>query len=164
MSITGVKPKPTNLKLLEGITDKSRLNENEPKLPTDNIVCPNWLLDDAKLEWQRVASILETLGILTEVDTVAFAGYCQSYAKWKKAEEFLKEHGTTYRIPKKDKTGKVVSVYIAPFPEVAIARACLEQVRQFCAEFGLTPSSRGRIQLPGDNEGDLMKKHLASKR
>ena len=154
----GTKPKPVELKLIEGNPGRRPLNINE--FQPDKIApeCPEWLLDEAKEEWGRMSIILESLGILTQVDQAAFAGYCQSYAKWVRAEKFLKEHGTTYRIPKKDKDGKVVSVYIAPFPEVAIAKSSLEQVRQFCSEFGLTPSSRSRISLPKESNEDLIDK------
>jgi P27 family predicted phage terminase small subunit len=156
MTRPGVKPKPTNLKLIEGVSRKDRINQNEPKpMPVDiNSDCPDWLLDDAKEEWKRLAPELKSLGILTRADIVAFAGYCQAYAKWKAAEQFLKKHGTTYKIPKRDKDGKVISIYMAPFPEVAIAKASLEQIRMLAAEFGLTPSSRGRISLPSENDLD----------
>lgn len=151
MSIPGTKSKPTKLKKLEGIIDKRRINLNEPKIDTPIPECPDWLLDDAKEEWKRISVTLEKLGMLTFIDKAAFTGYCQAYAKWKKAEEFIKKFGFTYKIPKKDKEGKIVSIFIAAFPEVAIARASLEQVRQFCSEFGLTPSSRGRISLPSES-------------
>ena len=150
MSIVGRKPKPTKLKILEGNPGKRPLNLNEPKPQQIVPECPDWLLDDAKKEWNRLAPELERLGLLTILDMVTFAGYCQSYAKWKAAEQFIKKHGTTYRIPKKNKEGEVVSVYIAPFPEVAIANQCLKHIRGFASEFGLTPSSRGRIYLPSE--------------
>ena len=159
MSIPGTKPKPTKLKLLEGNPGKRPLNMNEPKPAPIAPKCPDWLLDDAKEEWKEMSPVLERLGILTLVDKAAFAGYCQAYAKWKMAEEFIKKFGFTYKIPKKDKEGNVVSIFIAAFPEVAIARSSLEHVRQFCAEFGLTPSSRGRISLPsGNKDVDPMEK------
>jgi len=142
------KSKPTKLKILEGNPGKRPLNENEPIPQSIAPKCPNWLLAEAKKEWKRLATELERLGLLTIVDRVAFAGYCQSYAKWKAAEEFIKKNGTTYRIPKRDKEGKIISVYIAQFPEVAIARHNLRQIRMFAQEFGLTPSARGRIYLP----------------
>ena len=41
-----------------------------------------------------MAKQLEHLGILTEIDMAAFAGYCQAYARWKEAEEFITQHGT----------------------------------------------------------------------
>jgi len=150
----GRKPKPVKLKLIEGNPGKRPLNLDELKPNPIAPKCPSWLMNDAKKEWKRVAPELEILGLLTHIDMASFAGYCQSFAKWKKAEEFIKKHGSTYKIPKRDKDGNVVSVYIAQFPEVAIANQCLNQVRAFCAEFGLTPSSRGRISLPGENFDD----------
>ena len=160
MTIPGTKPKPVKLKLLEGNPGKRKLNMDEPKPSPAAVKCPEWLLDDAKKEWKRIAPELDMLGLLTVVDMAALAGYCQAYAKWKKAEEFIKKFGFTYKIPKKDKDGKVVSIFIAAFPEVAIARSALEQVRQFCAEFGLTPSSRGRISLPGESLEDEFERLL----
>ena len=154
MAITGPKPKPTKLKILEGNPGKRSLNLNEPNPLPIAPECPNWLLDEAKKEWNRLAPELERLGLLTIIDKAAFAGYCQSYAKWKAAEEFIKKNGTTYRIPKTDKSGKVVSVYIASFPEVVIANQSLNQIKAFAVEFGLTPSSRGRIYLPGEKPDD----------
>lgn len=145
-----IKPKPTKLKILEGNPGKRPLNENEPIPQSIAPECPDWLLDEAKKEWNRLAPELERLGLLTSIDRVAFAGYCQSYAKWKIAEEFIKKNGATYRIPKRDKEGKIISVYIAQFPEVAIARHSLRQIRMFAQEFGLTPSSRGRLLLPSE--------------
>jgi P27 family predicted phage terminase small subunit len=64
------------------------------------------------------------------------------------------EHGVSYKIPKKDADGKVVSIYVAQWPEVAIAKQSLDQVRAFCSEFGMSPSSRSRMSLPGDKEED----------
>jgi len=145
----GRKPLPTKIKILEGNPGKRPLNLiNEPKPLQIAPECPDWLLDEAKKEWSRLAPGLERLGLLTILDMAAFAGYCQSYAKWKIAEEFIKKNGMTYEILKRDKEGKVISTYIALFPEVYIARQCLNQIKAFAAEFGLTPSSRGRIYLP----------------
>ena len=109
---------------------------------------------------QTCAPELERLGLLTILDRVAFACYCQSYAKFKAAERFLKKHGTTYRIPKRNKEGEVISFYIAPFQEVAIANQCLKHIRAFASEFGLTPSSRGRIYLPTEIIDDEFEKLL----
>lgn len=79
----GRKPKPTAVKQLEGNPGKRQLNANEPKPAARAPSCPKWLEDDAKKEWRRLAKQMEQLGILTEVDMAAFAGYCQAYARWK---------------------------------------------------------------------------------
>lgn len=157
--MAGRKAKPTKLKILEGNPGKRPLNENEPKPIPIAPGCPEWLLEEAKEEWKRLAPELERLGILTIIDRAAFAGYCQSYAKWKKAEKFLKKHGMTIKIPQKDEYGNVVSFHLKKFPEVSIANECLKQIRSFASEFGLTPSSRGRIFLPSellDNEFEAL--------
>lgn len=154
MGIPGRKPKPTKLKILEGNPGRRPLNLNEPDPLPIAPECPDWLLDDAKEEWKRLAPELEKLKLLTKIDKMAFVGLVQSYAMYKKASEFIKKNGTTYRIPRTDKSGKVTSVYIAPFPEVAIANQSLKQIRAFATEFGLTPSSRGRIQLPWEDFDD----------
>ena len=79
---------------------------------------------------------LEQLGILTEVDMAAFAGYCQAYARWKEAEEFISKHGTIVKTP---------SGYWQQVPQVSIAQSYLKIMNRFCEQFGLTPSSRSRI-------------------
>ena len=74
----GRKPKPTAIKALEGNPGKRELNKNEPKPKKKAPACPKWLDDEAKKEWRRLSKQLEELGILTEVDMTAFAGYCQA--------------------------------------------------------------------------------------
>ena len=108
----GRKPKPTAVKQLEGNPGKRQLNANEPKPAARAPSCPKWLEDDAKKEWRRLAKQMEQLGILTEVDMAAFAGYCQAYARWKEAEEFISRHGAIV------KTG-------VPFVSVGVVLAVL---------------------------------------
>ena len=156
----GRKPKPTNLKRLEGNPGRRPLNKNEPKPIPIAPECPEWLSNKAKEEWARAAPVLERLGLLTELDRAVFAGYCQNYGKWVEAEKFLKEKGTTYAYPRKDKDGNTISLYIAPYPQVAIARQCMELIIKLCAEFGMTPSSRGRMSLPGEDTEDPLEKLL----
>lgn len=132
----GRKPKPTALKELEGNPGKRQLNANEPKPAARAPSCPKWLEDDAKKEWRRLAKQMELLGVLTEVDMAAFAGYCQAYARWKAAEEFISKHGAIVKTP---------SGYWQQVPQVSIAQQYLKQMSKFCEQFGLTPASRSRI-------------------
>lgn len=138
MATKGRKPKPTAIKLLEGDRGKGRrpLNPNEPIPPKGEIECPDWLLDDAKLEWARLAPSLEAMGVLTMADLAAFMGYCQAYARWKEAEEFIQQHGLVFQTP---------SGYVQQVPHVSIAQQNLKVMQSFATEFGLTPSSRSRI-------------------
>ena len=86
MAQRGRKPKPTAVKVLEGNPGKRSLNTAEPKPEKKAPRCPSWLEDEAKKEWKRMSKQLEQLGILTEIDMAAFAGYCQAYARWKEAQ------------------------------------------------------------------------------
>lgn len=132
----GRKPKPTAIKQLEGNPGKRQLNTAEPKPIQKAPTCPKWLDDEAKKEWKRLAKKMEQLGILTEVDMAAFAGYCQSYARWKEAEEFISKHGAIVKTP---------SGYWQQVPQVSIAQQYMKQMSKFCEQFGLTPASRSRI-------------------
>ena len=147
MATRGRKPKPTALKLLEGNPGKRPLNIREPAPPKSEIKCPTWLLPEAKKEWRRLATSLEAMGVLTMADLTAFAGYCQAYARWKEAEEFITQHGSIFRTP---------SGYVQQVPQVSIAQQSLRLMQTFCTEFGLTPACRARIIAAGgrsDNGG-----------
>jgi P27 family predicted phage terminase small subunit len=138
MAQRGRKPKPTALKVLEGNPGKRPINESEPKPEKRAPKCPIWLEHEAKKEWRRMSKTLEAIGVLTQVDATAFAGYCQAYARWREAEEFLSKHGTIFKTP---------SGYIQQVPQVSIAQTYLKIMKDFCSEFGLTPAARSRISL-----------------
>ena len=108
--------------------------------------CPAWLDIMAKREWRRIAPVLKKLGLLTVIDRTALAGYCQSYARWRNAEMLITKHNMYYK--KKDT--------IKTMPFVREAQKYLEICKAMCVEFGMTPSSRGRMMMPGEsvNEKD----------
>ena len=146
MAQKGRKPKPTAIKVLEGNPGKRQLNKSEPQPEKKAPTCPSWLTEDAKKEWKRLSKNLENLGMLTELDMAAFAGYCQAYARWKEAEEFIEKHGTIVKTP----TG-----YWQQVPQVSIAQTNLKIMLKFCSEFGLTPSSRSRIIAGEANDREV---------
>lgn len=147
IAIQGRPPKPTALKVLEGDRGKGRrpININEPKPPSGGIKRPTWLLPEAKKEWNRLAPALEAMGVLTMVDLQAFAGYCQAYARWKEAEEFITQRGSIFKTP---------SGYLQQVPQVSIAQQNLKIMQSFCSEFGLTPATRARITAAGGMRGE----------
>ena len=146
MATRGRKPKPTAMKELEGNPGKHPLNTSEPKPNKKAPACPKWLEPEAKKEWRRLAKQMEAIGILTEVDMAAFAGYCQAYARWKEAEEFITQHGSIFKTP---------SGYVQQVPQVSIAQQNLKIMQSFCSEFGLTPATRARIIAGGSGTEDV---------
>lgn len=143
MATRGRKPTPTAIKELEGNPGKRPLNEKEPKPKKKAPPCPKWLDEEAKREWRRLAKKMEAIGVLTEVDMAAFAGYCQAYARWKEAEEFITQHGSIVKTP---------SGYWQQVPQVSIAQTYLKIMNKFAEQFGLTPASRSRIIADSDRQ------------
>ena len=94
------------------------------------------------------------MGILTEADRAVFATYCQSYARWKQAEEYISMNGATFETDKG---------YKQQVPQVSIAQSYMKNMQKAAAEFGLTPSARSRIiaaaeaaELPADEMDELL--------
>jgi len=147
MAIRGRKPKPIKLKLVEGIK-KRPIKRKEVKPKPIAPTCPEWLNEEAKKEWSRVSPILESLGLLTILDRAALEAYCVCYSRILEAEQKIKEIGLIV----KDRRGSVKKN-----PYVTIASSYSKLMISLCGEFGMTPSSRGRMQLPigPDDDNDM---------
>jgi P27 family predicted phage terminase small subunit len=138
----GRKPKPTVLKILEGNPGRRPINKCEPQAPAEVPECPDFLDDEARAEWFRMAPVLQGMGVLTPADRAALAAYCTAYSRWVTAESQVKRLGTIVKSPLKN--------FPMKSPYLTVADQALETMRKFMVEFGLTPSSRGRIRLPED--------------
>ena len=156
MGRRGPSPKPTALKLLQGNPGKRPLNEREPKPRKDMPRCPAWLSSEAKKVWRRLVPELRAMRVLTIVDGDALAAYCQTFARWRAAEEYLARHGDVY--PIRDEARRIKCMQ--QFPQVAIARSLLQILRAYQQEFGLTPSSRTGIRAAEPAVEDELDKFL----
>ena len=155
MAKCGRKPKPTAIKILEGNPGKRPLNRSEIVFPKKAPPCPDWLDDDAKREWRRLAGTMEAMGVLTKADLAAFAVYCDAYSKWKEATDFINQHGQIFQVKS--------SGYIQQVPQVSIAQTYAKLMMNTAAEFGLTPAARSRIIAAGaDSAEDEMDKLLGA--
>lgn len=139
----GRKPKPTTLKILEGNPGRRPINDREPMAPAEVPECPDYLDDEAKAEWFRMSAVLRDMGLLTQADRAALAAYCVLYSRWVAAERQVQRLGTIVKSPLKN--------FPMKSPYLTVADQALEEMRKFMVEFGLTPSSRGRIRLPEDS-------------
>jgi P27 family predicted phage terminase small subunit len=143
----GRKPKPLQLRIIEGNPGHRPLQKNQPKPTPVAPSRPAGLKGEAKREWCRIVPELERLGLLTVIDRAALAGYCQAWARAVAAEKVLAEKGQVKETP---------NGYLQQRPEVSIAFKAWQLVRAFAAEFGLTPSARSRlsVQKPEDDPED----------
>lgn len=135
----GHNAKPTALKVLEGNLRKDRL-KNEPKPRPIAPKCPSWLDKEAKKIWRQLAPKLEKQGLLTENDGPLFSAYCEAYSRWKRTTEALR--GMDPADP--------------AYRKVAItAEKALHEMRLIGQEFGLSPASRSRLDLPETEPDDF---------
>lgn len=144
----GRKPKPTKLKELAGNPGKRALNPNEPEPPVPDRApyAPRYLNKDAQKEWRRVVGVLIELGLYTDLDYAALAMYCQAYGRWVQMERELADEDLVL-------VGAEGGLY--QNPKLHVANKAWEQMRKILAEFGLTPSSRSRLELKGGDEPSL---------
>lgn len=106
--------------------------------------------------WDKLAPELERLGLFTVVDGEAFAAACQCWKTYVECVRYLKKHGLTYIY-----TNKAGAENELERPQVKIAQKALDQFKAFCTEFGLTPSSRTRIDTKSLDEDDPMEALLS---
>lgn len=159
MAIRGRKPKPTHLHLVQG--NPSRLPKKgleqkakrDAKVPRALPMPPPELLDEAKVEWGRIVTHLHAAGLLTEIDRGALAACCQAYGRWIQAERILAD------LQKRDPVFqglmiKTTNGNMIQNPLVGTANKSMSDYVRFCAEFGMTPSARSRIETPDKPEED----------
>ena len=132
----GREPKPTALKLVTGNPGHRPLNRKEPKPEAAIPECPDFVQGEARKTWRRIARKLHRIGLLTEIDGMALAVLCQSWAEYLDATAKLKETGMLVKSP---------GGYPIMNPYLAIANQAVKKVRALLAEFGMSPSSRSRI-------------------
>ncbi|MEK6675784.1 MAG: phage terminase small subunit P27 family [Planctomycetota bacterium] len=144
MGRRGPAPTPTRILKIRGSTLVTRKREaGEVQGPCGIPDRPDWLDVDSQVAWDSFVPLLVQMGVLTRVDGKALARYCQLWASWRKAEEFIDKHGTVY--PVKDDKGRTKC--FMHWPQVSIALKLAPQLTRLEQEFGMTPSARARIQL-----------------
>ncbi|HFD40867.1 MAG TPA: phage terminase small subunit P27 family [Anaerolineae bacterium] len=134
----GRKPKPTVLKKLAGNPGKRPLNEGEPQFPRFKRAPspPEHLSEEAKTEWRRVVRMLMDAGLFTAADRAALALYCEAWGRWVEAQRMVAKSGQVITT----QSGNLIQN-----PYLGVANRAWEDLRKILAEFGLTPSSRSRL-------------------
>jgi P27 family predicted phage terminase small subunit len=94
----------------------------------------------ARETWRTIGGELLRLGVLGEADLATFAVYCQTAARWRQAEEAMRDRENSPDLPAR----------AAAMPLLArTARRACDDMMRLAGEFGLTPISRKRLALDG---------------
>ena len=121
---------PPNVHRLRGNPSKRRhLRGIAPEIPQTVPEPPSFLTGVAGEEWRRLAPELCQLGLLSALDTMPLAAYCQAFATWRVATEVAVDG-------------------IAPDERRVLARIACDSARdmvRYARAFGMTPSSRSTV-------------------
>lgn len=117
---------------------------NEPEYPPLDALppVPGFFDDIANYEWERIGAELIAKRLLSEVDLTAFAAYCLNVSRMVKAEREVQAKGLTFITDFGPKAN----------PAVMIARQSAAEALKFAKEFGLTPASRTRVEIPSSGK------------
>jgi P27 family predicted phage terminase small subunit len=141
----GPPPQPNVLKLLRGNPGKRRIGvEPEPQIPDSVPEVPSFLTGYASDEWYRVAPELHRLRLLTVVDVIPLAAYCQAYETWRTAVEAFKAMAARDTVT----AGMLIKMAgsgAAQNPLLGVARRAAGDMVRYASEFGMTPVARARI-------------------
>ncbi len=159
----GRRSKPTQLKIITGNPGKRKLNKSEPKPDRGIPPCPDRLTGRARDLYQSAGEHLDRMGILTHADGPALELLAGSLDEYFSARDVIREaaervtpeilgeqanlkDGLTYK--SMTQNDEIVRAH----PAVVIAADAWRRSLRMMTEFGLTPSSRSRLQAPDDGE------------
>lgn len=169
MTVTGRKPKPRHLKVAEGTYRPDRdkggkgLPESVPNEPAWSRILPGKnavkLRKEARAEWRRVVPVLGRARILNEVDRSLLLDYCVTWAFYLEAIEDIARRGQWLTVTMTNRSGESYETEIRN-PSVKIALDLKASLKVHIAECGLGPSSRGRINIPGEPDDDELEREV----
>ena len=131
------------------IAEKQRRESNEKAVKPKRkgkIVCPDYLDDIARTEFNRIVKEFKDLDIITSIDTTSLAICCDAYSKWKQATEFVNRTGLL-----KVKENRYGDKSIENNPAIKDALRYGELYRKMTIECGLTPNARLRLAAKETN-------------
>lgn len=110
-------------------------------------VCPEWLDDEAKVEWARVVPMLQKAQVIQGVDLAILAAYCSSWSLWVGVRRGL----TAADVETAD--GKLN-------PRARFCESLLKQLRGLLDQLGFTPAARKQV-LQGEPGADTLEEVLS---
>lgn len=167
MGLRGPAPKPTGVRVLEGCRAHRPLPANEPNYLVGAPTEPKKISRQAKQVWKELVAEMAPANVLRSVDQRALwqlsedeALLSEAYAGLWKTIRALQD--------KANKEGKELpGGPLFALVSMTSGRLAMNAVRDLAArviierrEFGLTPSSRTRVQASGDGTIDALEAKL----
>tara|TARA_R110002096_G_scaffold102090_2_gene225640 strand:- start:2 stop:451 length:450 start_codon:yes stop_codon:yes gene_type:complete len=134
----GRKPKPTAILKAQGTFETSR---HANRLEADGIpMAPT--IQNASETFDWLVKKLDDLGVIAEIDGMALQMLADAWEDYQTTRAVIKEHGPTYSTTTTQK-----DLMWRPRPEVALMNQSWDKIKKMMIEFGLTASSRAKIEM-----------------
>ena len=104
---------------------------------------PDYLDEEARREWERLVPILLDMRVLTVADGLQLANLCQAYSMLMAAHQSMRlaAKGGGSGLLMKTPSGSVQQS-----PLIGIINSQVEIINRISREFGMSPSSRTRVE------------------
>jgi P27 family predicted phage terminase small subunit len=142
MGRRGPVPKAFAMKKLTGNPSREPLNHKEPKATVGEPTIPSALTPIGRALWRELVAEMAELKTLATADRRVLELACRAHEDHVQASELLVAHGLTYE------SSTPTGLIVRPRPEVAMRTDSWKRFLKALAELGLTPMSRGRVQIP----------------
>jgi len=113
-------------------------------------LCPPHISGRGRGVWEEVVTLIDEMGILTAADAVSVEVLVVAIVEFREASDAVAKDGRYYM----SQTHKGDAVIWRSHPAVSAMADADRRIRAWCAEFGMTPSSRARIEINKDKDAD----------
>lgn len=152
MGKRGPAPAPTALKLVRGDRE-SRINREEPLPAESAVVAPDWLPDEARAVWVRLAPDLIAKGVLTLWDVDSFADLCSLIVINRAALLDIDRNGTNCTVVDRELSDGTLIYRLTKNPSWQVAKESTALITTLGGRFGLNPSDRAQLKVKGEEDG-----------
>jgi P27 family predicted phage terminase small subunit len=143
---------PSRIKVIKGTfrPDRAPANEPDPLVITSVPRAPSHLNRWAKQMWNATARELVRLRMFTTLDTYSLEVLCEQYGIYRELKESITHKKVEGKLQKITLAEYLATRNSQTMPEFTAMKGAFERYSALLKEFGLSPSSRSRIDLLGE--------------
>ncbi|MCS3467407.1 P27 family predicted phage terminase small subunit [Pseudomonas sp. JUb42] len=149
---------PATLHLLNGNRSKKNVDAlldelKTPAIPAEAPPMPDCLTPEAIVEWQRLVPDLILLGLISKLDMMALASYCEAAADWIRFRRKIAEANAA-----QDDKGDV-QTFATGAKQISVLRQLANDAEKRAnaagALFGFSPLTRRNLKVTAPPQGEL---------
>ena len=151
---------PVALKILQGNKGRENIDDlldqvAKPSVPVGAPPRPDVLSAEAIVELDELVPALISLGIVSQLDAMALATYCQAAADWRRYQRLI----TKRNAESADELGGDIQTFKTGAQQMHVLRQLANDAEKRAnaagAQFGMSPMSRRNLKTAPAPQGDL---------